>query len=330
MNNKNSFTLIELLVVIAIVGILAGIIIVSMSGATDSANIAKNRAFEISLRDSLSLNLISEWKFDGNTTDGQPATTDDVKDTWGTNHGSFCTVTGSNPHPTPTVKTGNNCISNSCLYFDNIDDNIKINSPVLKHTGLTGLTISAWIKIDPTTTNDSYIVSNPWNGNGYYNYRFWWSNTTSKIAFKVGGEQDGNTLASTNTVPKDKWIYVVASITSDANAQPKLMKLYINGAASGSVTDTVTQWIPTSGGGDTSIDLSIGHIYKCDQSVSSYFFHGYMDEVKIYKDSIPLSLIRQNYLAGLKQLFAKNIITKQEYNQRLSAYSSVTNLSNSK
>jgi len=45
MNQKeSSFTLIELLVVIAIVGILAGILIVSMTGATNNANDARRKA----------------------------------------------------------------------------------------------------------------------------------------------------------------------------------------------------------------------------------------------------------------------------------------------
>ncbi len=41
---KGAFTLIELLVVIAIIGILSGLIVVSMSGATNSANDAKRKA----------------------------------------------------------------------------------------------------------------------------------------------------------------------------------------------------------------------------------------------------------------------------------------------
>jgi len=41
MQNKKGFTLIELLVVIAIIGILSGAVIVSMSGAQDSAKDAR-------------------------------------------------------------------------------------------------------------------------------------------------------------------------------------------------------------------------------------------------------------------------------------------------
>jgi prepilin-type N-terminal cleavage/methylation domain-containing protein len=43
-NNKKGFTLIELLVVIAIIGILSGTVIVSMSGAQDSAKNARIEA----------------------------------------------------------------------------------------------------------------------------------------------------------------------------------------------------------------------------------------------------------------------------------------------
>ena len=44
LKNKKAFTLIELLVVIAIVGILSGLIVVSMNGSVDSANDAKRKS----------------------------------------------------------------------------------------------------------------------------------------------------------------------------------------------------------------------------------------------------------------------------------------------
>ena len=56
-NLKHSFTLIELLVVIAIVGILAGLIMLTMSDATEQARIAKLKVYGNSMRDILGNNL---------------------------------------------------------------------------------------------------------------------------------------------------------------------------------------------------------------------------------------------------------------------------------
>ncbi|MDD4409061.1 MAG: prepilin-type N-terminal cleavage/methylation domain-containing protein [Candidatus Pacebacteria bacterium] len=58
MQNKG-FTLIELLVVIAIIGILAGIIVVSMGGAQQSANNAKVKATLSQLRSAAELAKIN-------------------------------------------------------------------------------------------------------------------------------------------------------------------------------------------------------------------------------------------------------------------------------
>jgi hypothetical protein len=45
---------------------------------------------------------------------------------------------------------------------------------------------------------------------------------------------------------------------------------------------------------------------------------GSIDEVRIYNSAISTAQIRQNYLAGLNSLVAKNQITKKEYNQKMS------------
>jgi len=83
---KRSFALIELLVVIATIGILSGLIVVSMSGVTNKATIAKGQIFSNSLRNSLMANLVSEWKFD----QVNNPSTDQTPDSWsGGNNGTL-------------------------------------------------------------------------------------------------------------------------------------------------------------------------------------------------------------------------------------------------
>ncbi len=59
MNNKKGFTLIELLVVIAIIGILSGAVVVSMSGAQESARDARIKSGMSQLRSEAQLWKIS-------------------------------------------------------------------------------------------------------------------------------------------------------------------------------------------------------------------------------------------------------------------------------
>lgn len=139
---KQAFTLIELLVVIAIISILSGLIVVSIGGMTQKATIAKAQIFSNSLRNSLMLNLVSEWKFD-----------DNVNDSWGNNNG---TVVG-----TPVYESSSGCISGKCFSFSG-DDYITVASKTYDLSA--GLTISFWSKknlehngiIIGTTATSSY------------------------------------------------------------------------------------------------------------------------------------------------------------------------------
>ena len=69
-NNKKGFTLIELLVVIAIIGILSGTVIVSMSGAQDSAKNARIEAGMDQLRSAAEVYRLLNGTYVGFTTDG--------------------------------------------------------------------------------------------------------------------------------------------------------------------------------------------------------------------------------------------------------------------
>ncbi len=297
--NKNlfAFTLIELLVVIAIIGILSGLIVVAMGGITSRATIAKSQVFSNSLRNALMLNLISEWKFDGTTSDGSSAVANDVLDTWGTNNGTVSATA-------PTVKTSG-CVNGSCLQFNGtstyIDAGTNINS---SFTG--ALTIGAWINQTRDAQGAQYIVSNdrdmspPAGGfdigtnlsSGNLLYAHVWKNSSSTLASVSG-----------TAVPQGVWQYVVFTFNGTN------LLLYQNGAQTGNVT------IPA----DTILAAPYHFIIGAmAHNVPLYFrFNGLIDEVRIYNAAMPTSQIKEQYYAGLNSLFAGGQLTKEEYLSRI-------------
>jgi len=54
-----------------------------------------------------------------------------------------------------------------------------------------------------------------------------------------------------------------------------------------------------------------------DSKTISNFFHGLIDDARIYNAALSTSQIKQNYIAGLNSLLASGSISKEEYDQRL-------------
>ena len=133
---KQSFTLVEILVVIVIIGILSSFIFFTINNSVDKANIAKSKMFSESIRNNLLLNLVSEWKLDGN-----------ANDSWGSNNGTATDV---------TYETETNCISGECGIFNGSTSYVDCgNASSLDITG--NLTIEAWIKITGSCSDDCDI-----------------------------------------------------------------------------------------------------------------------------------------------------------------------------
>lgn len=65
----SGFTLVELLIVVAIIGILAGMIMVSMQSRTEKARMAKLKSFSSQVQHRLGVETLGRWEFENNTSD---------------------------------------------------------------------------------------------------------------------------------------------------------------------------------------------------------------------------------------------------------------------
>ncbi|MFA5643249.1 MAG: LamG-like jellyroll fold domain-containing protein [Candidatus Paceibacterota bacterium] len=286
MNSKKSktekaFTLIELLVVIVIVGILAGMVVVNMSGATESAKVAKSKSFSSSLRDSLLMARVSEWNFD----EGSGTS---VADSWGTNGG---TLTNG-----PVWKTGADCVSGSCLSFSGSSYVLGPDDPSLRITG--DITLSFWVKPDTASNSFMAVVTKE--------YAKEWliavdvRGTGRAIAWRHGdGVVEYGTFNNV-FIDGNVWYYIACT----RSLSPKTITCYKNGNKVG--TSSYSKDVVSG-----SLPLTIG------SGASNYYFRGSIDEVRIYNQIIPSSAIKNNYLAGLEDLFSKGSISKENYYQRL-------------
>lgn len=196
-----AFTLIELLVVIAIIGILSGLIVVAMGGLTNSANIAKAQIFSNSLRNALMMNMIAEYKLDGN-----------ANDTWG-NH-TTGTVSGAT--------SISNCIQSSCYSFNGASDYIELpDASDLRMT--TGGTISAWIYPKSLGGNNRGRIvdkTTDINASNGYNIRLYDNNVLMSM------NSSGSNIASpTNGIKFNQWQLITVSFNGSGR------QMYINGIA---------------------------------------------------------------------------------------------------
>jgi len=289
MNKQKSFTLIELLVVIVIIGILAGVIMISTSSSIDKANISKIRAFAENVKNSMLLNLISEWNFDEIAGDLNLALTDNtnVSDTWGVNDGK--TYYG------PILKGENDCVVGKCLEFNgnktyvsigshpslNIREDITIEYWVRQHSGGN---INNWSQ-STVSRRDCYDVC----GNHFY--------TKSFPNYVINGQTITN-----------KWIHVVYVY----DYLKTTGFFYMDGKPK----NTKDLQVAYPGLTDYRLGSVCGELSLSHQG---YTFNGRLDEVRLYNAALPSSQIKQNYIAGLNSMLVNGNISKEDYNERINA-----------
>jgi len=279
---KQAFTLIELLVVIAIIGIISGLIVVAMGGITTKANIAKAQIFSNSLRNALMLNLLSEWQFNG-----------DSSDSWGDNNGTWSGSSGTNTSATYVT----DCVSKKCLSFDGYDDAVAVTGNTTLDVK-SSFSIEMWIKrIAPSPSFICLL-----RRDGLDTYALYSPANSTNICVKFKDSSSGYHLGNYADVPTGQWNHIVGVYDG------RYLKFYLNGVIK--INDDIGTYTLGAGSGD----LIIG---RDDPSAGQRYFNGLIDDVRVYNSAVTAFQIKEHYYLGLNSLLTNGGIDKEEYLSRI-------------
>lgn len=275
---QKSFTLLELLVVITIIGILTSIVVVSMSGSTDSATIAKGKAYAQQVHALLGANAVGIWNFD----EGVNNTCYDVS---GYNNNG--TIYGADYTLSP--------IDGYALNFNGSSDYVLVND--LTYNNVAEWSLSVWGKKTSYVQYQSlYSDYNSSQRNIICGYE----SSEGIMTFYTGS--GGSTIATNmaNVWTTDEWIHWVFVFKGGEH-----IRIYKNSIMIKERIDNIP------------VSIAATHTSRYFGRYSSIYFSGLIDEARIYTEALSTTEIQKHYVQGLNKLLANQAITQTEYNQRM-------------
>jgi prepilin-type N-terminal cleavage/methylation domain-containing protein len=288
--DEKSFTLLELLVVITIIGILSSIVIVSMSGSTDSASIAKGKAYAQQVHALLGHEAVLDLSFNETAYDTCSGSSD------------VCDVSGYGNHGTiynNEASFVSSPIDGNALSFDGVNDRIDCGNKASLFPAST-YSWEFWTKIDSAGAGTLRY---------YWNKRWGSSNgdllfirdSNSKLEWWLGNGVATQHIYSNSALPTNSWMHIVGTYNGTA------MNMYINSICQ---IDK-----PTLAGPITYPGISNFLIGQ-----SSLSINGLIDDVRIYSEALPSTEIKKHYVQGLEKLLTNQAITQSEYDQRMEEF----------
>lgn len=255
----------------------------------DFSTEASNYTFGTAGTEEKSVGPVAYWKFD----EGYGQT---VNDSIATASGTL-TCTGANCEK-PTWAPEDQCVSGKCLKFDGSDDFISVaNSATIQNTVWS---FSAWINWKGANLEGYGGLVERINGSTTSNSnRILIADSTSKIWIQGDSVTQ---LISNTSLNKNQWYFITVT---QSGGTPTL---YING-----VLDK------TGSAGTFTPGTSPLYIGRGSVESTTYYFNGYLDDIKIYNYARTAAQIKTDYASrGSVKGTSSSIGGKDQLNQALS------------
>jgi len=286
LNVSKAFTLLELLVVITIIGVLTSIVAVSMSGSTDSAEIAKGKSYQQQIHALLGHEAVLDLNFNENGYDTCPGSTD-LCDASG--YGNNGTIYGDGDEYISSPVDG------YALSLDGNNDYIGCGK--IKDLGET--TVTMWFNSSDSKLHNGGITFRPGLSYGHFDFN----------------HDGGRPLLYLNNA---NYRYFSSSVAGFMDGSWHFMVLYIKGSGQYDITGATLSIdgeaiLP----GSTTASNSPLAWTGFDIGRMSYgYFHGLIDEVRVYSAALSSAEIQKHYVQGLQELCHSGFISKWEYDLR--------------
>jgi hypothetical protein len=211
---------------------------------------------------------VSRWDFD-DSSDTSTAT-----DSWGTNDGQI------NGAGYESAYQGSHA-----LYFDGTENYVTVtDNATLNFDSTESFTVSGWLNLDALSKNVTMLAKRDGSGNNFEGYQIQVRDADGEFAFFVDDGVSGSSVSARGGTPTTgSWVHLAGTFDRSSGD----LTLYIDGSSVGSTSSSLGAVSPSA-------NFYVGAY----ENLSSEYFNGKIDDVRIYDKALSAPEVSNLYNTG--------------------------------